>query len=85
MFASRDGTLEYRNGKTGQSTTVAIRQLSASGGTGEALHVTADASYDGAPLALTAAIGALQGNQPVPVDVTVKGRQRQPDGQGRHR
>ena len=68
----QDGTVEYRNGKTGQSTTLAIRQLSASGGTGEPLHVTADASYDGAPLALTATFGSLQGGLPVALDVTVK-------------
>lgn len=69
----QDGTLEYRDGQSGKSMVLAIKQLTAAMNAGsDALRITTDAAYNGAPLAIAATIGALAGNQPLPVDVTIQ-------------
>ena len=68
----QDGTLEYRDDKTGGSTVLAIKQLTAAGSVGAGVRVDADATYNGAPLTIAAVVGALEGGKPTTVDATLK-------------
>jgi hypothetical protein len=69
-----DGLVTYRDGVTGRSTKLEVAQLKAhSTGRDDPLSIDFDGAYDGMPVAVQGALGALSGldaARPFPVDLT---------------